>query len=181
MFFESYFKEINNQLFTVNFDSLFEAAELILNSSYAKKKTIVVGNGGSAAMSSHISVDLTKAAKIRSTNFNEADLLTCLANDYGYESWVSKALEFYADKNDTIILFSSSGTSNNILNGAKSAKKMGLKIITFSGFDHDNPLRKLGDVNFWVDSRSYNIIEMTHHVWGVSIIDYIIENRKNLK
>ena len=75
-------------------------------------------------MASHVTVDFTKAAGIRAVNFNEADLLTCFANDYGYENWVAKALEFYADEGDlAMILISSSGQSPNMLNGAKQAKE----------------------------------------------------------
>ena len=128
-------------------------------------------------MASHVAVDFTKAAKIRAVNFNEADLLTCFANDFGYENWVSKALEFYADQGDLVILISSSGKSQNILNGAKKAKEMGLFVITVSGFLPDNPLRELGNLNLWVDSTEYNIVEMTHHVWLVAIIDYLIETK----
>ena len=130
-------------------------------------------------MSSHVAVDFTKAASIRAINFNEADLITCFANDYGYEHWVAKAQEAYSYSGDMAILISSSGKSQNILNGAKKAKNLGLSVITVSGFFPDNPLRKLGDLNLWVDSAEYNIVEMTHHVWLVSVIDYLIES-KNL-
>ena len=71
------------------------------------------------------------------------------------------------------------GKSPNIVNGAKQAKAMGLSLVTVSGFLSNNPLRKLGDLNLWVDSSEYNIVEMTHHVWLVAIIDYLIET-KNL-
>jgi D-sedoheptulose 7-phosphate isomerase len=130
-------------------------------------------------MASHVTVDFTKAAGMRAVNFNEADLLTCFANDYGYEHWVAKALEFYADGGDLVILISSSGQSPNILNGAKQAREMGLPILTLSGLRSDNPLRILGDVNLWVDSTAYNIVEMTHHVWLVAIIDYLIEQKQD--
>ena len=145
--------------------------------NYAGKKVILVGNGGSSAMASHVAVDFTKAAGIRAVNFNESDLITCFANDYGYENWVAEALEAYADPGDLAILISSSGKSQNILNGAEKAKKMGLYLITLSGFFPDNPLRKLGSLNLWVDSTEYNIVEMTHHVWLVAIIDYLIETK----
>ena len=56
---------------------------------------MIFGNGGSAAIASHFSVDLTKNAGVRCTNYNESDLLTCFANDFGYEKWVEKAIEFY--------------------------------------------------------------------------------------
>ena len=75
-------------------------------------------------MASHVAVDYTKQGGIRTLNFNEYDLITCFANDYGYENWVSKSIEFYADKGDLAILISSSGSSPNIVNAAKTAKKM---------------------------------------------------------
>ena len=93
---------------------------------------MIFGNGGSAAIASHIAVDFTKAVRIRATNYNEADLITCLSNDFGYQYWVSQAIEFYADKGDIIILISSSGTSSNIINGAKKANEMGLNVISFT-------------------------------------------------
>ena len=75
---------------------------------------MIFGNGGSAAISSHVSIDLTKNAKIRTLNFNEADLITCFSNDFGYEKWVEKAVEYYHQKNDILILISSSGESRNV-------------------------------------------------------------------
>ena len=124
-------------------------------------------------MASHVCVDLTKACNIRSVNFNEADLLTCFANDYGYENWVKKAVDFYADKKDLFICISSSGMSKNIIIGAKQAKKLGCNVVTLSGFSKSNKLKKEGHINFWVDSSNYNIVEMTHHVWLLSTVDLI--------
>jgi D-sedoheptulose 7-phosphate isomerase len=173
-FFKNYFEVLHENLTAVEEVQLNQAVDMIKNTMASHKKVIIVGNGGSAAMSSHVAVDLTKNAGIRTINFNEADLLTCFANDYGYEHWVSQALKFYADKGDLAILISSSGTSKNILNGALTAKELGLKIITFSGFNPDNPLRKMGNLNFHVASRGYNIVEMAHHVWLVAIVDKII-------
>ncbi len=95
---------------------------------------ILAGNGGSAAMASHVAVDLTKTAGIRAVNFNEADLLTCLANDFGYENWIARALDYYADPGDVVVLISSSGESTNILEGAKKARELGLTLLTFLFF-----------------------------------------------
>ena len=144
-------------------------------------KIMIFGNGGSAAIASHVSVDLTKNANIRCVNFNESDLITCFSNDYGYERWVEKAIDFYADKGDALILISSSGKSPNMLNACKSArnKKMST-VITFSGHDKDNPLSKLGDINFWIDSKAYNFVENIHQVWLLTIVDLIIGKREYL-
>lgn len=173
-FYKKYFQEMNDCLVQIDHDLLTKTAKLVMETNEAGKKIIVVGNGGSAAISSHVAVDFTKAAGIRAVTFNEADLLTCFSNDYGYENWVEKALGFYADKGDLAFLISSSGKSMNIINGAHKAREMGVKIVTLSGFKPDNPLRKLGDINLWADSKSYNVVEMTHHIWLVGIVDQII-------
>jgi len=176
-YFSNYFKTVSQKLNSIDPTQLEQAASMVCAAHKAGKKVIVVGNGGSAAMASHVAVDFTKAAGIRAVNFNEADLITCLANDYGYEHWVEKALEFYADQGDLVILISSSGNSPNIINGAKKAKAMDLSLITLSGFSTENPLRGYGDINLWGDSTAYNIVEMTHHIWLLAIIDYFIETK----
>ncbi len=89
-------QEIDNQL--------VELCKLFKKTHDNGNKMIFVGNGGSAAMASHCSVDLTKNAGIRAINFNEADLITCLANDRGYENWVSEALSLYVDSGDVVVL-----------------------------------------------------------------------------
>lgn len=172
-FFKRYFDVISKKLFLEEERKFHQLVDELIKTKKAKKKVILYGNGGSAAMASHLSVDLTKACKIRAVNFNEADLLTCFSNDYGYENWVKEAINSYADKNDLVICISSSGTSKNIINGAVKAKKMGCRVITFSGFKKTNPLRRIGKINFWIDSNNYNIIEMTHHIWLLSAVDKI--------
>ena len=154
-------------------DQLVKVVDLLKTAHSNGKKTLIFGNGGSAAIASHVSVDLTKMCKIRAVNFNEADLLTCFSNDYGYENWVQKALYFYADKGDLLICISSSGQSKNIINGAKFAKKIGCKVVTLTGFDKKNKVRKIGHINLWLNSKNYNLIEMTHHIWLLSIVDFI--------
>lgn len=178
-YFESYFDLIHKKLDSIHHEQLMRLAELIVKVHEADKKIIIAGNGGSAAMASHVAVDLTKAAGIRAITFNEADLLTCFANDYGYERWVAKALEFYGDEGDLAILISSSGSSPNMINGANQARIMDMPVVTLSGFSADNPLRELGDINLWVESSAYNIVEMTHHIWLVAVIDYIIQMQEN--
>ena len=176
-YFSQYFETIFLGLKSIDLLQLEQVAAMVWAAHQSSKKVILVGNGGSAAMASHVAVDFTKASGIRAVNFNEADLITCFANDYGYEHWVEKALEAYADQGDLVILISSSGKSMNIVKGAEKAKSMGLNLVTFSGFLSDNPLLKLGDLNLWVNSSEYNIVEMTHHVWLVAIIDYLIETK----
>ena len=174
-FFEDFYNLINIKANNIDFNKLVEMANLISNTKLNSGKIIIIGNGGSAAIASHVAIDLTKAANIRSINFNEASLLTCLSNDYGYESWVEKALDFYADNNDMVILISSSGQSKNIIKGAKKALEIGVPLITLTGFSENNPLTQLGNINFWADSSTYNIVESIHQMWLLSVVDYLID------
>lgn len=177
IFLKNYINKFKSLLNFENeeYQKLYKVAKILIGLRKSKKKAIIAGNGGSAAIASHFSVDLTKNAKVRCVNFNEMDLLTCFANDFGYERWIEKSLDFYAEKNDVLILISASGRSPNIINAAKKAKKIGLKLITFSGFKSRNLLEKLGEINFSVDSKNYNHIENTHQVMLLSIVDLIIE------
>ena len=156
-------------------ENLVNIKNILLRTNQNGKKILIVGNGGSAAIASHFSVDLTKNAGIRCINFNEADLITCFSNDYGYEKWVGKAVEFYGDEGDVFIGISSSGSSNNIINGCRAAREKNFStVITLSGMSPDNPLRKLGDINLWVNSKAYNYIENIHQFWLLAIVDIII-------
>ena len=177
-YFNDYFSLIDEKSKSVDYKVLVTASELADKANKDGGKIIIVGNGGSAAIASHVSIDFTKAAGMRSISFNESSLITCFSNDYGYENWVARALEFYADKNDMVFLISSSGTSKNITNGARQAKEMGLSTVTLSGLSSENELRTLGDVNLWIDSTQYNVVEIVHQTWILSIIDYLINNKE---
>jgi len=180
-YFNSYFEMLDSKIRSLNPRLLEQCVDLIRDTHLNGGKLIIAGNGGSAAMASHLCVDFLKNTGIRAMNFNEADLITCFANDYGYPHWVEKALEAYADKGDLAILISSGGQSANMVNAATCARTMGLNIITVTGFSSDNPMRTMGDLNLWVDSNQYNIVEMTHHVWLLSVIDYLALHRDSLE
>lgn len=171
IFLKQYEDALQNQ---IDLDLLLKAADLINIAKEKNGKLIFAGNGGSAAMASHVAVDFTKNAGIKSINFNEADLITCFANDFGYENWLKEALNFYSNPNDLVFLISSSGNSMNIINAAKYCKKHNINFITLSGFDSRNNLKDLGNVNFWIDSSEYNIVEMTHHIILLLLVDGFI-------
>lgn len=177
-FFKNYFDQFKLDL-TADLSiisKLERIARLFKTTHKNKKKIIFMGNGGSAAMSSHVSVDLTKNAKVRAINFNESDLITCLSNDYGHDNWMKSALELYCDKGDVVVLISTSGESKNIVNAARWCLKNRVKLISFTGRNKKNKLKTLNkkSINCWVDSNSYNHVEMIHHVWLLSIVDNLI-------
>ncbi|HCV36384.1 MAG TPA: phosphoheptose isomerase [Acidimicrobiaceae bacterium] len=174
-FFSSYFSGLAEALVSVAPDDLLAATDLVERVGGSGRKVIIVGNGGSAAIASHVAVDLTKAAGVRAVTFHDPGLITCYANDYGYENWVAEAIGSYADEGDAAILISSSGCSENIVNGSITATELGLPVITFSGFEATNPLRSMGEVNFWVDSSDYNVVETTHQIWLLAVVDCLID------
>jgi D-sedoheptulose 7-phosphate isomerase len=177
-YFNGYFDEINTHLHQGDSEQLAQVAKLIKQVDSTGKKVMLFGNGGSSGIASHLTVDLVNAAGIRATCYSDAGLLTCLANDYGYQAWVEKTIEFYGDSGDLAVLISSSGQSMNMVNGATKASKLDLSVVTLSGFLADNPLRQLGDVNLWLDSSTYNVVETVHNVWMLAVIDFIIAGQQ---
>jgi len=138
------------------------------------RKLLLAGNGASAAIAGHLALDFTKQAKVRAISFNDPALITAFTNDYGQEMWIAKAIEHYADPGDVAVLISSSGRSPNVVQAAKSAKSIGLNLVTFTGFHPENPLRQLGDISFWADSNAYQIVECIHMIWATIVVDLVI-------
>jgi D-sedoheptulose 7-phosphate isomerase len=175
LWLEDYFNRYQQSLFATNvYEEIKAFKELCLEIKANNAQLLIAGNGASASIASHACTDFTKQGGVRAMSFNEANLITAFANDYGYEHWVSHAVDFYAKPGDAVVLISSSGRSANLVNAAKFAKEKGLKVITFTGFAEDNPLKTAGDLNFWLDSKAYNIIECTHMIWITAVVDLII-------
>jgi D-sedoheptulose 7-phosphate isomerase len=138
------------------------ALDLIVSARSTSRKVMLVGNGGSAAIVSHMQNDLCKAVRVRAMVFNEAPLLTALTNDHGYGCVFERPVELWADNGDLLLAVSSSGQSENILRAVRASVKSRCQVITFSGFSTENPLRQTGDVNFYVPSQSYGYVEVAH-------------------
>lgn len=127
------------------------------------RHTYLIGNGGSAAIASHIATDFAKNAGYSASAFNDVSLLTCFGNDYGYDNVFKEALKHSpCQAHDLLIAISSSGRSMNIRNAVEWALDRDLNVLTLSGFDYDNPLRQMGDVNLWVPASDYGTVEITH-------------------
>jgi D-sedoheptulose 7-phosphate isomerase len=134
-------------------------------------KIIFVGNGGSAGIASHLAIDYSKNGGLRSLAFNDVAALTCLGNDFGYEHVFAKQIEFHARAGDVLIAISSSGRSPNILGAVKAARARDCRVVTYSGFTEDNDLRSSGDVNFFVRSREYGFVEISHLALCHAVLD----------
>ncbi len=137
-------------------------------------KLMFIGNGGSAAIASHMAIDFSKNGEMPAVCFNDGAALTCLGNDYGYEEVFAQQLRFHARRGDVLFAISSSGSSPNILRAVKVARERGCAVITMSGFRNDNPLRALGDVNFHVALCDYGIVEVAH----TALIHAVVEVKR---
>lgn len=153
---------------------MIRCSELLRAADLNNSKVLLVANGGSAAIASHAQNDLVKACGIRAMVFTEQPLLTALANDNGYESVYDLPTSVWADAGDIMIAISSSGNSENILRAVKVANKSGIAVITLSGFDEGNALRKLGDINLYSNSSEYGIVENVHSIITHSLTDSLI-------
>ena len=131
----------------------------------------LIGNGGSAAVASHINTDFCNIANLRALTLHDSSILTCLSNDYGYENAFAKRLDSLAKSNDILIAISSSGESANMLRAAEVMMSKQAKVVTFTGFKSNNPLRKLGALNCWVKSAEYGLVEICH----LFILHYLAE------
>lgn len=153
------------------------AVNLMMAQAAAGQKIIFIGNGGSAAISSHMAIDFWKNGGMKAISFNDGPQLTCIGNDYGYKHVFEKPIEMFADSGDILVAISSSGRSENILLGVQAAKLKGCRIITLSGFDENNPLSSMGEFNFYVPSKSYGPVEVIHHSICHCMIDTIMKGK----
>ncbi len=134
-------------------------------------KVMFVGNGGSAGIAGHMAIDFSKNGGVRALTFNDASSLTCLGNDLGYEQVFAKQVEMLGVEGDVLVAISSSGESKNILNAVEVACRRKCFVVTLSGFSKDNALRRMGDVNFYVDARAYGFVETSHQTILHAILD----------
>lgn len=157
---------------------LAAAVAMLKAQTAAGGKAIFIGNGGSAAIASHQAVDYWKNGGMRAIAFNDSSLLTCIGNDYGFEDVFAKPVEMFADPGDVLLSISSSGRSENVLRGVAAARARRCRVITLSGFEPDNALRRLGDLNFYAPGRGYGLVEIAHLAVCHAIVDSVVDERQ---
>ena len=181
-----YFNYLNVLQTKLNVTNINDVINCFITAREKGKTIYFAGNGGSAATASHFAQDLGEVgrkANVKSFKTislaDNVSLITAIGNDYGYEKWVEMVIKFYGDKGDILIVISTSGMSKNIINGIYAARKKKFKsIITFTGHIKKNSVSRLGDINMWVDSKAYNIVENIHQTWLLSIVDLIIGKKE---
>lgn len=134
-----------------------------------------IGNGGSSAIASHMTADFMKNGGMNTYSLYDNAVITCMGNDYGYEYIFSRQTELLTKPDDLLVAISSSGNSKNIINAVKVAKEKNAKVITFTGFKRDNKTKQLGDINVYVPSERYGIVESIHNLILQHVVDSIVE------
>jgi len=174
-FLNFYFNQYRALLVSEEIEAgIHEFAQLARSVRDRKAKMMFAGNGASASISEHGAVDFTKQGGVRGITFHDPNLITCFANDFGYDHWMAKAVEHHGDEGDAVVLISASGESPSVVNAARAARRLGMSVVTFSGRNPDNALRALGQINFWCDSHAYNVVENLHSIWLTATIDLLI-------
>jgi len=178
-FFKEYFgnyKKVLEEFLedSENKTALKQTVELLKNTKNTNKVIYLIGNGGSSAVAEHMAIDFTKNAGLRALAISGSPMLTTFSNDFGYEKIFQKAIEHFGNEGDVLIAISSSGTSKNIINACQAAKARNMEVVTFSGFNEDNPLKEEGNFNFWVNSKAFGYVELIHNLLIHYINDAII-------
>lgn len=145
-------------------EAINEVTEILIDVKNRKNNLFIIGNGGSSGIASHAANDFINMCNINTITFHDISVLTCQTNDFGYENAFMRLIENFSKPNDSLIAISSSGNSKNILNATKIFKSNfpNNKVVTLSGFSSSNQLQRMGDLNFWINSSSYGIVEISH-------------------
>lgn len=135
---------------------------------------VILGNGGSSAIASHRALDYTNALGKQARTLDSTAMMSCYANDFGWSQTFKLFLERNSDSDTLVILISSSGNSENILNCAQYCVERDLTMITLSGFSVSNKLiTEYADksaLSFHVNSSDYGVVECLHDVILHSVV-----------
>ncbi|SIO59014.1 D-sedoheptulose 7-phosphate isomerase [Burkholderia sp. GAS332] len=167
-FSEDYFAGIAKATASVDRTEITRAAALLKDVIERNGTVFACGNGGSAAISNHLTCDCLKGIRNGTTVkpnvyslASTVELITAIANDFAYDQIFSFQLESHGKEGDLLIAISSSGSSPNILEALRRARELGMKSIAMTGFS-GGEAAQLADVNLWVKADNYGIVEDVH-------------------
>jgi len=132
------------------------------------KRIIILGNGGSSSVASHISQDYMKFHKKKVSILSDPSMITMLANDFGYRKAYKKFLEYYVEKDTLVIIMSSGGESKNMINCVNWCEENDIAYGVLTGFNSDNTIRKTSKNalwNYYIASDSYGVVECVHQIF----------------
>jgi len=164
-FFERYSRLLSENLHRHDWTTTGLLKETLIQAWKEKRTVFIGGNGGSAGNANHwandflypVSKKIGSGLRVYSLVANPA-VLTCLANDEGYEHVLSAQLEVQAAPGDILIVLSGSGNSPNILAALKAARKLGMRSFAVVGFSGGEAL-KLADVAIHFQVSDMQVVE----------------------
>ena len=179
MFFSDYSKRLADTLDEVNWTSVLRLSKELLATKIRGSRVFLCGNGGSAANANHIANDLVYAVTEHTgSGFDAVSLaansavLTCLANDVGYENIFSEQLAVAGRENDLLLVLSGSGNSENILNALTMAKKLRMRTSAILGFD-GGMCKEIADLPVHIEVNDMQISEDIQLVLGHMIMKWL--------
>ena len=131
-------------------------------------RIIILGNGGSNSVASHISQDYMKFHKKKVSILSDPSMITMLTNDFGYEFTYQKFLEYYVEDDTLVIIISSGGESPNMLKCLDWCEDNKISYGVLTGFENDNTIRSEATNalwNYYIDSSSYGVVECVHQIF----------------
>lgn len=171
-YFAKYKQMLSEALDTIDPDSISALEYQFVHMARRGYPILVCGNGGSAAITEHMSCDHTKGV-VLDTNLmpfliplqSNVSLCTAIANDIGYDQVFSRQVEWFPNDETPVGLFviSSSGNSPNVINAIHAAKNRGIITMAMVGFDGGR-VAQIADLCVHVKSNNYGIVEDAHQI-----------------
>ena len=171
-YLDEYAKLISEALATVDRDKVKEMTDKLVDLAASGIPMLVCGNGGSAAITEHMSCDHTKGVAC-DTNLrpffiplqSNVSMLTAIANDFSYNEVFSKQVEWFPDKRAGVLVVSSSGSSSNVLNALEEARRFGMPTMAMVGFEGGWLVKdNMADIIIHVKSKNYGVVEDCHQI-----------------
>ena len=158
--------------------AISSAVNQIVSSIKSGNKVIFCGNGGSASDAQHLATELIGRYKDERDSLpaiaitTDTSALTAIGNDYGFENIFSRQIEGIGKSGDTLVAISTSGMSKNVINAVKSAKKIEISTIGFTG-KNESELSKLCDICIHAQNEKTNHIQEMHIAVGQLICEIV--------
>ena len=159
--FEEYVKTLESAHMEVEFFKFQKAF-------HTHPRIIILGNGGSNSVASHISQDYMKFHGKKVSVLSDPSMITMLSNDFGYDHAYERFLDYYVEKDTLVIIMSSGGESKNMINCVNWCEDNSVAYGVLTGFESDNTIKKMSKNalwNYYIDSDSYGVVECVHQIF----------------
>lgn len=155
---------------------LLQAARMVMNSLKNGGKVLTLGNGGSAAEAQHFAAELVGRFRLERRAYpvmaltTDSSILTAIGNDYGFADVFSRQVEAFAQPGDLLVVFSTSGESENAINAARTARQRGVAVLAITG-EGASRVEQFADVVVHAPSRDTPTVQELHTMFTHMLCD----------